>query len=125
MMLLALICMALSFNHASVGADGQPVLAAPWNNLALCSMMLYVADYQVGFGPIAWVMISEIFPLQVRSRALTVAVWSNFGSNLLVVATFNSMLSLCSITGLFVLYASISLLALVFINTKVPETKGK
>jgi len=126
MMLVALIGMALSFSNSTVDASSAaPVLAAPWSNLALASMMLYVAGYQVGFGPIAWVMISEIFPLQVRSRALTLAVWSNFGTNLLVVASFNSLLALASIQGLFVLYAVMSALSLVFINTRVPETKGK
>ena len=46
---------------------------------------------QVGFGPIAWLLISEVFPLRTRATALSIAVMVNFASNLLVTFTLPSI----------------------------------
>ena len=44
----------------------------------IIGMFLYIGGYQVSFGPIAWLLISEIFPLGVRDQAISVAVFTNF-----------------------------------------------
>jgi K+-transporting ATPase c subunit len=41
-------------------------------------MFVYIGGYQIGFGPIAWLLISEVFPLEVRGQAVAVAVQTNF-----------------------------------------------
>ena len=46
---------------------------------------------QVGFGPIAWLIISEVFPLNCRTRALSAAVTVNFGFNLLMTFTLKPL----------------------------------
>jgi hypothetical protein len=46
---------------------------------------------QLSFGPIGWLMISEVFPLRLRGRGLSVAVLVNFASNALVTFAFSPL----------------------------------
>lgn len=46
---------------------------------------------QVSFGPISWLMVSEIFPLKTRGRGISLAVLVNFGSNALVTFAFSPL----------------------------------
>lgn len=46
---------------------------------------------QFSFGPIGWLMISEIFPLRLRGRGLSIAVLVNFASNALVTFSFSPL----------------------------------
>jgi len=46
---------------------------------------------QLSFGPIGWLMISEIFPLRLRGRGLSIAVLVNFGANALVTFAFSPL----------------------------------
>lgn len=46
---------------------------------------------QISFGPIGWLMISEIFPLRLRGRGLSIAVLVNFGANALVTFAFSPL----------------------------------
>merc|ERR1712100_718496 len=74
---------------------------------------------------IAWLLISEIFPLRHRSKAFSIATFVNFGSNLLVALTFLSLNDAFGQSGCFFMYTAIAGVAFVFIYFKVPETKGK
>ena len=83
----------------------------------------YCAGYQVGFGPIVWTLISEIFPLDVRGQALAIAVVTNFVAN--------GLLSLCAATmldwsdaGTFGIFLALDIYAIYFVYRYVPETKG-
>lgn len=70
----------------------------------LACMFLYIAGYQIGFGPISWLMISEVFPLSVRGRAVAVAVQVNFAMNAvvqLIVPAFEKRVGLNITFGIF------------------------
>lgn len=43
---------------------------------------------QISFGPISWLMVSEIFPLRTRGRGISLAVLTNFASNAVVTFAF-------------------------------------
>lgn len=92
--------------------------------LAVAALLLYVGCYQISFGPISWLMVSEIFPLRTRGRALGVAALVNFGSNAIVALAFAPLQDLVGETYTFLIFGVISVIALVFIVTRVPETKG-
>jgi MFS family permease len=59
--------------------------------VAVGALLLYVGSYQVSFGPISWLMVSEIFPLRTRGRGISLAVLTNFGSNALVTFAFSPL----------------------------------
>ncbi|MGB6110239.1 MAG: sugar porter family MFS transporter, partial [Acidobacteriaceae bacterium] len=69
-------------------AGSSPIVA--W--LAVISLALYVACFAIGLGPVFWLLISEIYPLKIRGRAMGVATMMNWGSNLIVALTFLSLL---------------------------------
>lgn len=99
--------------------------------LALFCMMLYVASFALSWGPVAWVLLSEIFPNKIRGRALAVAVAAQWISNYLVSLTFPMMNDNSYLTEQFNhgfaywIYGIMSILAMLFILKYVPETKGK
>ncbi len=96
---------------------------APW--LALGALMLYIASFAIGLGPVFWLMISEIYPLAVRSKAMSVTTAVNWAANFLVSVTFLSLIEWISRPATFYLYAGISVLALLYFWRRVPETKGR
>ncbi|KAJ4822196.1 hypothetical protein Tsubulata_030998 [Turnera subulata] len=92
--------------------------------VAVVALLLYVGCYQVSFGPIGWLMISEVFPLRLRGRGLSVAVLVNFGANALVTFAFSPLKELLGAGILFYAFGVIAILSLLFIFFIVPETKG-
>ena len=99
--------------------------------IALICMLVYVASFAMSWGPVAWVMLSEIFPNKIRGRALAMAVAAQWISNFLVSWTFplmdkNSYLLEKFNHGFaYWIYGLMGVLAMVFVWKFVPETKGK
>ncbi|KAI5075409.1 hypothetical protein GOP47_0009485 [Adiantum capillus-veneris] len=92
--------------------------------LAVISLLLYVGCYQISFGPISWLMVSEIFPLRTRGRALSIAVLVNFASNALVTFLFAPIQNLLGAASTFFTFGIVGIISLLFIISSVPETKG-
>ncbi|KAK2642437.1 hypothetical protein Ddye_024200 [Dipteronia dyeriana] len=92
--------------------------------VAVAALLLYVGCYQISFGPISWLMVSEIFPISTRGRGISLAVLTNFGSNAIVTFAFSPLKELLGADNLFLLFGAIALLAVVFVVLIVPETKG-
>ncbi|CAN7052159.1 unnamed protein product [Brassica oleracea var. botrytis] len=92
--------------------------------VAVVALLLYVGCYQLSFGPIGWLMISEIFPLKLRGRGISIAVLVNFGTNALVTFAFSPLKELLGAGVLFCGFGVICVVSLFFIYFIVPETKG-
>lgn len=92
--------------------------------LAVAALLVYVGCYQLSFGPIGWLMISEVFPLRLRGRGLSVAVLVNFGTNALVAFAFSPLQELLGAGIVFYIFGVIAILSLIFIFFFIPETKG-
>ncbi|XP_050224749.1 D-xylose-proton symporter-like 2 [Mercurialis annua] len=92
--------------------------------VAVVALLLYVGCYQFSFGPIGWLMISEIFPLRLRGRGLGLAVLVNFGANALVTFAFSPLEEILGAGILFYGFGVIAVLSLLFIFFIIPETKG-
>lgn len=93
--------------------------------VTLAALMSYVFAYGVSFGTTTWLVLSEIFPMGVRGRAISVATSMNWAANMAVSATFLSLLDSLGISNTLLMYSGICLLALVFVFFCVPETKHK
>ncbi|XP_077234878.1 D-xylose-proton symporter-like 2 [Tasmannia lanceolata] len=92
--------------------------------MAVVALLLYVGCYQLSFGPIGWLMISEIFPLRIRGRGLSIAVLLNFGANAVVTFAFSPLRELLGAGILFGVFGVIAVVSLLFIFFFIPETKG-
>ncbi len=90
----------------------------------LVFMVIYTAAFMMSWGPICWVLISEIFPNTIRSKAVAIAVAAQWISNFIVSSTF-PVLEKFSLPFTYGLYGVMCLLSLLFVWKMVPETKGK
>jgi sugar porter (SP) family MFS transporter len=104
--------------------------ASPWlqhnaSYLALVALIVYIAAFAVGLGPVFWLMISEIYPTGIRSKAMSLATVLNWAANFLVAGTFLSLIALISRQGTFFVFGALGILAILFFVWKVPETKDK
>lgn len=98
---------------------------------ALIFMLTYVASFALSWGPVTWVLLSEIFPNKIRGRAMAFAVAAQWIANYFVSWTFPMMNDSSALTEHFNhgfaywIYGAMGLLAAVFVWKMVPETKGK
>ena len=102
-----------------------PQLASFKSEVAIGGLLIYVACFAFGLGPIFWLLISEIYPLKNRSVAMSAATVTNWAMNLLVAVTFLTLVSWLGHAGTFWLYGVVAIGAWIFFYRLVPETKGK
>jgi sugar porter (SP) family MFS transporter len=114
-MLVSLVTLSVAFGHGD-----SPYLK--W--IGVGSVMFYVASFAISLGPVFWVMISEIYPLDVRGLAMSLATAVCWISNLVVSFTFPILVKYIGPSTTFALYAAITILAIAFSYWLVPETKG-
>ena len=99
--------------------------------VALLCMLLYIAGFAVSWGPVVWVLLSEIFPNQIRGKAMAVAVAAQWIANFLVSWTFPILNDNPTLVNAFHhgfaywIYGVMSILAALFMWKLVPETKGR
>ncbi len=102
-----------------------PSLSGIVSWITLASMLLYIASFAASFGPIVWVMLPEIFPLQIRGSAAGVCSTSNWVANFIVAQSFPILIAALGNTPVFWGLGVICILSMVFIYFIVPETKGR
>jgi sugar porter (SP) family MFS transporter len=100
-------------------------LASFKSYVAIGGLVIYVACFAFGLGPIFWLLISEIYPLKVRGAAMSAVTVTNWALNLVVAVTFLTLVGVLGHAGTFWLYGVIAIGAWVFLYLLVPETKGK
>ena len=93
--------------------------------LAVFSMVLYLAAFAPGMGPMPWAINAEIYPLWARSVGTACSTSANWLFNLVVSITFLNLISLLSRPGAFIFYACLSAIGWIFLFLLLPETKGK
>ncbi|MEK9531201.1 MAG: MFS transporter, partial [Flavobacteriaceae bacterium] len=112
-------------------ALGFAFFAQTGGYLALICMMVYVAAFALSWGPVTWVLLAEIFPNNIRNKAMPIAVAAQWLSNLVVSVSFpimneNTYLIENFNNGFaYWIYGIMSVIAAVFVWKYVPETKGK
>ena len=100
-------------------------LASFKSYIAIGGLVIYVACFAFGLGPIFWLLISEIYPLRVRGAAMSAVTVTNWAFNLAVALTFLTLVGVLGHAGTFWLYGAIAVAAWIFFYLLVPETKGK
>ena len=114
-MIVGLVALAIAF---AIGINGGGAI------FATIALAFYVGAFAVSLGPIVWLLIAEIFPLRVRGQAASIATMANWVGQPGRRRVYLSIISAIGETGTFVAYAVITVLSLVYVIAKVPETKG-
>jgi SP family xylose:H+ symportor-like MFS transporter len=90
----------------------------------LVFIIIYTASFMMSWGPITWVLISEIYPNKIRGRAIAIAVAAQWAANYFISSTYPAMMEFSG--GMtYSFYGLMSLLSFLFVWKMVPETKGK
>ncbi|XP_049892884.1 solute carrier family 2, facilitated glucose transporter member 10 [Epinephelus moara] len=95
------------------------------NWIILICLMAVVSAYSIGFGPMTWLLLSEIFPAAIRGRAFAFTNCFNWAAHLLCTFTFLNFVDAIGLSGIFLLYGMTAVAAGVFFYVMLPETKGK
>ncbi|NXY23225.1 GTR10 protein, partial [Atrichornis clamosus] len=117
--------------NRTVESTGPPLPAAPQaqhtvlNWITLLSMMAFVSAFSIGFGPMTWLVLSEIYPAGIRGRAFAFCNSFNWAANLLISLSFLDLIDAIGFSWMFLLYGLMGVMAVVFIYLFVPETKGQ
>ena len=117
-MTVSLIILGAGFIFANSGQ------ATAVGTITAVSLIAYISFFAIGLGPVFWLLISEIFPLQVRGTAMSMATVANWAANFLVTLLFLGLVDVLGQSGTFWLFAAIGIIAFLFTLRLVPETKG-
>ncbi|KAK4755034.1 hypothetical protein SAY87_008791 [Trapa incisa] len=117
--LVVAICIGVKF-----GTDGNAGDIPKWYAIVVVLFIcIYVAGFAWSWGPLGWLVPSEIFPLEIRSAAQSINVSVNMFFTFAVAQVFLTML--CHLKfGLFIFFAFFVLVMSIFIYFFLPETKG-
>ena len=124
LLLVSLAGMALSLFVLGL-AFALPQASGNLGWIALSSLMGYVGSFAIGLGPVFWLVLSEIYPLHIRGRAMSIATAVNWSVNLIVALTFLTLTQVLGNAATFWLYGIVSIGAWLFAFFLVPETKDK
>jgi MFS transporter, SP family, xylose:H+ symportor len=98
---------------------------------ALIAVVVYIAGFALSWGPVAWVMLAEMFPNAIKGKALGLAVAAQWIANWLVSTSFKVLDGNSTLNAMFNhgfaywIYGGMSILAALFVIRYVPETKGR
>lgn len=113
------ICIGVKF-----GVNGLPGELPKWYAVVVVLFIcIYVSGFAWSWGPLGWLVPSEIFPLEIRSAAQSINVSVNMLFTFIIAQVFLNML--CHMKfGLFLFFAFFVLVMSLFIKAFLPETKG-
>jgi sugar porter (SP) family MFS transporter len=115
-MTVALCVLSLAFHFEAAGAS--------LGMIATFCLIVYITCFAFSMGPIAWILVSEVFPLRVRGRGVAAATLGSGISNTVVSLTFLSLIQAVGKSVTFAIYGAFCVLTLLFVRYVVPETKG-
>lgn len=93
--------------------------------IPLGSVVLFIVSFSLGFGPIPWMMMGELFANDVKGIASAIAVMFNWTLVFIITKSFDSMQSAWGSDRTFWFFAMFMVVGTIFVFIKVPETKGK
>jgi SP family xylose:H+ symportor-like MFS transporter len=99
--------------------------------IGLVLIILYIASFSIAMGPVVWVVLSEMFPNNIRGRAMSVATFALWISNYLVSQTFPMLNDNAFLVKTFHyafpfwVYGGLCIFSIFFVWKYIPETKGK
>lgn len=85
----------------------------------------FIVGFAIGPGVVGWLIITELFPTQIRSKGTAICLFFNAMTGALLATFFLPLMHLCGLAGMFALFTTISLAYYLFCFYNLPETKSK
>jgi len=117
-MMLSLFVLSYAFQH-------QLALGTSLGVVATVCLIVFIACFAFSMGPIGWIIVSEVFPAQLRGRGVAAATLGSGASNFLVSLTFLSLIRAAGTALTFAIYGGFCILTLLFVFFAITETKGR
>ncbi len=103
----------------------RDALGASLPVFAVLSIVLYIIFIAISLAPLGWLLISEVFPLNVRGVGMSIGSLSHWGFNAIIAFTFLKLVNSIGVSYTFWFYSFICLVGLIWGYYYIPETKGK
>ena len=117
------ICTLLLGVYFYLMYDKQDTSSLGW--LPLTSVCLFIIVFSLGYGPIPWMMVGELFAPHIKGFASSLSCVLNWILAFIVTKFYSDLVSAFSIQATFWIFAVLSAIGTVFVFFIVPETKGK
>jgi SP family xylose:H+ symportor-like MFS transporter len=132
-MAAAMVTLGTLFDTHAVAATVQAGATAAGGSsyVAIGAVVVYIIGFSFSWGPVTWVMLSEIFPNSIKGKAMSIAVAAQWIANFVVSQTFPMMDGSSALNAAFNhgfaywLYGAGAVLAALFVMRFVPETKQR
>jgi SP family galactose:H+ symporter-like MFS transporter len=122
-MLVTMIAAGVTFQMVGSVSDPAMIGSTP-KAVLLASVILYIFGFAVSWGPVVWLVCSEIFPIEGREIGMTITTMVNWTFAGLVMANALSFMQAHGNASIFYVFAGFCALAVLFVALFVPETKG-
>jgi sugar porter (SP) family MFS transporter len=119
---LSLAAVGLAFQQSGATVPGQ---GSALGVVTLVALVVFIISFAFSLGPVTWTVINEIYPGDVRGRAVAVATAVNWGAAFLVSEFFLSVVQAIGQAYTFWLFAAFCVIGLVWVMVGVPETRGR
>lgn len=116
-MIVTLFLLGLTFELGGLGSIDS--------YLALACILLYIAAFAIGMGPVFWLLVAEIFPAGTRAEGASISGTANWAANFVVGLAFLPLINAIGEGPTFWIFGAITILGLLFVDRFVPETKGR
>lgn len=93
--------------------------------IPVASLCLFICAFSIGFGPIPWMMMGELFAPDIKGFSASLAGTFNWLLAFVVTKTFTNLVGAIKIGPTFWLFSALTIVGTVFVFIFVPETKGK
>ncbi|MBA2345657.1 MAG: sugar porter family MFS transporter [Rubrobacter sp.] len=100
-------------------------MGALLNIILVGGLMVYIASFAASLGICIWLLNSEVYPLEIRSKGSAAGSITHWTLDMVIAFTVLTLINTITETGTFWLYAAFGVIGLIFFYRVVPETKGR
>eukprot|EP00727_Mastigamoeba_balamuthi_P012073 m51a1_g7489 hypothetical protein (458) ;mRNA; r:243938-245812 len=125
LLLVSLVGMALSLMSIGIFSHVHTLSKSSAGVGSVVFTILFIVSYAVGLGPVPWCLVPEMFPSTTRALAVSISLFTNWGTDLGVALAFLPLIEATSLSAVFWGFSVLSGLGFLFVVFVVPETKGR
>ena len=103
----------------------QEELGDIFSFLTISTMFLFIGSFAISFGPLSWLIISEIFPLKFRGLGMSIGAFTLWSATTIVNYSFLKIVDALTLAGTFWAFAIMGIISGFWGFYLIPETKGK
>jgi len=121
-MMITLLVAGFVFYYISKLPVNAPIGNIP-KGLLIAAVIIYILGFEISWGPVAWILCSELFPLEIREIGVTVTTMVNWTFVGIVASISLTFMNKFGNFSIFFLFAGFCLLSMFFLKFFVPETR--